>query len=144
MVLPLEHSGQTSVAAPGLHTTLLMGPQVRYREVPAPSGMRAAAASLWRSAVDPDAGGRLRLIPDGCVEISRAADGTVRVFGPTTTWSDIHLDAGQRFDGWRVAAGAAAATLRCDVRDLVDLVLDGREFPSLTPSLHSNHGRSSS
>lgn len=94
---------------------------LHYRERPAPAFLGRAAACTWRSRPGP--GGHVqRLLPDGCVEVVVSPGRPALVYGPRSSWFDLHVPAGEH-RGVRLLPGVAAGLLRLDVREITDRVV---------------------
>lgn len=124
----LERIGHPADATwPG--AMLESGGQFRYVEWAPPRPLTGLIECLWRSRVGGGADQRLRLVPDGCVELSRSNDGQAVVFGPSSRWSDLVLPAGASFNGVRVRPGAAPYLLGVDADELAGSVVPLDELP---------------
>lgn len=66
------------------------------------------------------AGGSLRVMPDGCVDVFVTAEGVVMVSGPATTYYDQYAGTDGVLIGLRLRPGAAAAVLGHPVGELRD------------------------
>lgn len=124
----LERIGHPADATwPG--AVLESGGDFRCVEWAPPRPLAGLIDCLWRSSVGGGADQHLRLVPDGCVELSRSNDGQAVVFGPSSRWSDLVLPAGTGFDGVRVRPGAAPALLGVDANELAGSVVPLSELP---------------
>lgn len=97
----------------------------RYQEW-RPRSLPATVAALWCSEVQ--ATGPLHVIPDGCVEVVRAHDGSVEIWGPAATTRRVVVHQDAVFDGLRVQPGAASTMLGLPVSDVAGLVVTAQEI----------------
>lgn len=95
-----------------------------------PTGrLPGSVAQVWRSEVW--ASGALLVVPDGCVELVRAADGSVEVWGPAVRSREVLVERGAGYDGVRLRAGAAANVLGLTVADFGGAVVPAAGVGSL-------------
>lgn len=93
---------------------MVMAVYFEYRPV------RALAPFVDCGWVRSTAGGPLRVMPDGCVDLFVTAEGTVMVSGPATTFYDQCAGTEGVLAGLRLRPGAAAAVLGHPVSELRD------------------------